>query len=173
MVLTMAPVWSTRIVPCGTWPVTAPSCCLSKLHDVAVFDVERIGARYTVFDSNVDVVLLGCVVAVNRHEELGLDHVDHFAVLILTAVAGNVQRPAVVYLVAFMAENVHAFFEQVVYHDPYQGVITAVWNRRAGHDYRVLLFEVDVLVVAGAHTHQSGVRFALAAGTDHHDFVIF
>ena len=80
-------------------------------------------------------------------KNFGLVHLDHVGVFVAAGVAGNVQRADAVDFVGFVAEDVHALFEQVVDHVRMR-VVAGVRDRRAGQDDGVLFFELDVAVLA-------------------------
>src|SRR5690606_30030364 len=46
-------------------------------------------------------------------------------------------------------------------------------NRRTGKDHGILLFELDMVMVACSHALQRRVRLALGARTDHDHFLVF
>ncbi len=98
----------------------------------------------------------------DRDEEFRLGQGQNHLQLLLTGMAGNVQvaEPVVNYL--------GPLTEKLVYDPAYRGFIAG--NRRGGDNHPVPCVNFHLAVSGKSHTIKSGHVFALAAGSNNHNF---
>ena len=90
---------------------------LCQLQHVAVFEDKNVGFRYTHRLRDVAMSYQMAIFAVDRHEEPGIDQVQHHFQLFLTGVAMNVyHRVAAV-------KDFGSFAVQIVYRLGYHGLV--------------------------------------------------
>src|SRR5271157_332153 len=148
-----------------TYALAPPRAALVELQHVAALHQEALLRNRGDFARQLDVAIELSILAVDGHEVLGPDQVEHQLHLFRAAVTGDVHRR----LGSVVVMDVGAAAIKVIDHA--EDRLLVAGDDAGGDHHLVAGFDADPAVAIHGDARQRGHRFTLAAGQQHHHLV--